>query len=178
MRACILDPISRFVRKLAKVHLPGMRGRTQHVNICAGTKNAVLCAADDDRSNFRVLEPKSLQRIMQLDVHTEIVGIQFQLVTWPKPPVLAYIHEQGRDWTVNGESPVPVTGRIRLVVHVVGFGWGVMTDCGIHESLLHQTSFAALGIIGDRSPEPAQYHIYKERSKQSPLWPRFSPAKR
>jgi hypothetical protein len=109
MRARILDPISGFVRKLAKVHLPGMRGRTQHVNICAGTKNAVLCAGDDDRSNFRVLEPNSLQRIMQLDVHTEIVGIQFQLVTRPNPPVLAYIDQQGRYWTVNGESPVPVT---------------------------------------------------------------------
>src|SRR5712692_11447781 len=139
MRARILDPISRFVRKLAKVHFPGMRRRTQHVNVCAGTKDAILCAGEDDRANLRMLEPNSLQRIMQLNVHTKVVGIQLQLVPRPKPPVLAYVHEQGRYWTIRGKLPVPVTGRIGLVVYVVGLGLRVMTDCGIHEILLQKT---------------------------------------
>src|SRR5438309_1951917 len=61
MRAGILDPIACFVCELAEIHFPGMRGKPKHVDVGPGTKNAVLGAGDDDRTNLRMFKSNALQ---------------------------------------------------------------------------------------------------------------------
>ena len=65
---------------LQKLTFHGVGRKSQHVDIGAGAENAVLGAGDHDRADFRMLEPNSLQGIVQLDIHAQVVGIQLQFI--------------------------------------------------------------------------------------------------
>ena len=55
-----------------------------------------------------MLEAESLERVGQLDVDAEVVGIQFELVIGTEAGVLLDVHGQGRHRTVEGQLPVLV----------------------------------------------------------------------
>ena len=61
-----------------------------------------------------MLEPQPLDRVVQLDVHAQVVGVQLQLVAIAQAAVLGDVHRQRRDRPVDRQPPVPVTGRIGL----------------------------------------------------------------
>ena len=63
-----------------------------------------------------VLESKALNRVCQLDVHAEVVGVQLQLVPRPEGLVGIDVHVQPGDRPVDRELPVRVAAWIGLEV--------------------------------------------------------------
>jgi hypothetical protein len=73
-----------------------------------------------------MLEPQALHRVIQLDIHAEIVGVQLQLIPRHQAALLIHIHHQRRHRAVIRNPPVPVTIRTdpELNPLAVGFGRG------------------------------------------------------
>ena len=64
---------------------------------------------DDDGVDLGMLEADALQRVGELDVDAEIVGVEFELVVVrPQAGVFLDVHRQRRDRAVEGELPVLV----------------------------------------------------------------------
>ena len=117
MRARILDRQPRFVGELAEVHLRAVRRSAQHHDVGAGAEDALLQRADDDGVDFGMLEAKALDRVGELDVDAEVVGIELELVVGREAGVFADVHRQRGDRAVEGQLPV-----------VVAVGGGVKSD--------------------------------------------------
>ena len=64
----------------------------------------------------RMLEAQPLDRVGQLDVDAEIVGVELELVALEQRALLVDVHQQRRDLAVDRELPVPVARRIGLEV--------------------------------------------------------------
>src|SRR5260370_5280114 len=60
MRARVLDSVPRFIREFAEVYLPSVRGQPEHINVGARTKNTILCAGDNNRTNLRMFKSNAL----------------------------------------------------------------------------------------------------------------------
>src|SRR5207244_7409172 len=97
--ARVLDAIAGFIRELTKVHLPGMAGQPQHIDVSSGAKDPLSAAGNHHASDFRVLEADTLQRVVQFDVYAEIVRVQLQLVAGLNASVFLNVHRQ------RGDSP-------------------------------------------------------------------------
>ncbi len=110
----LLDAVAGLVRELAEADLVGMRGGGEHLDVGTGTEELVEPAGDDDRLDRRMLEAQSLQRVVQLDVDAEVVGVELQLVVVTQPTVRIDRHGERRDRPVDLELPVPVTGGLGL----------------------------------------------------------------
>ena len=78
--AQILDAVARLVGEFAEIDFVGMGRAGQHADIGAGAEHPRLGRAQHDRAHLRMLEAQPLQRVGQLDIDAEIVGIQFELV--------------------------------------------------------------------------------------------------
>jgi len=61
-----------------------------------------------------VLEPEPLHRVVQLDVHAEVVGVELQLVAVPQPRVLVDVHGERGHRALAAKPPVPVAARLHL----------------------------------------------------------------
>src|SRR4029078_8316623 len=105
MPARVLDCISRLVCELAEGHLPRMRRDPQHEDVGARAEDALDGARQDDAAHLGMLETESLERIGELDVYAEIVGIELELVNGTKPAVFVDPHRQRRDCAVERELP-------------------------------------------------------------------------
>ena len=81
----------------------------------APAQNTLSSAAgDDDRLDARMLEPQPLQRVVQLDVDAQVVGVQLQLVVVAQATARIDRHGQRRDRPVDVEAPVAVLRRLGL----------------------------------------------------------------
>ena len=78
----VLDAVAGLVGELAEIDFVGMRRAGQHADIGAGGEHPRLAGAQHHRAHLRMLEAQPLDRIGQLDVDAEIVGIQFQVVAF------------------------------------------------------------------------------------------------
>ena len=68
-----------------------------------------LRLADDHRLHLGMLEAQALQRVGQLDVDAEVVGVELQLVVvGPQAGVLLHVHRQRGDRPVEAQLPVAV----------------------------------------------------------------------
>ena len=54
-----------------------------------------------DRAHLGMLEAQPLHRVVELDVHAEVVGVQLQLVARHQAALLVDVHRQGRDRPVG-----------------------------------------------------------------------------
>ena len=106
LASSIAEP--RLVGELAEVHLPRVRRAAQHEDVRAGAEDALLQAGDDDRAHFGMLEAEALDRVGELDVDAEVVGVELQPVVRRQPGVFLHVHRQRRDRAVERELPVPV----------------------------------------------------------------------
>jgi hypothetical protein len=116
--AGILEAVARLVGELAEVHLPGVGGQAEHVDVGAGAEHARLAAGDDDAFHLGVLEADALHGIVQFHVDAEVVGVELQLVAGLDAAVFLDVQgEGGHMWrlAVEGQSPVGVAGRIGVV---------------------------------------------------------------
>src|SRR5690349_6789201 len=97
-----------------------MAAGSQHVDVCARAKYPALGAGDDNCPHLGMLKANPLQRIVQLDIDTEIIGIQLQLVPRTNPAVFLCVHHEGCHFAIKLQLPVLVPRRIGLVVHHLG----------------------------------------------------------
>src|SRR4029450_9379765 len=122
LRGRLLDGVPGLVGELAEVHLPAVGGLREHPDVGARAEDALLAGGDNDGADFRVLEAQPLDRIVQLDVDAEIVGIELPLVARPEPAVLADVHGERRPRAGEAELPVPVAGRLGPEVDLDALG--------------------------------------------------------
>ena len=81
VRAHVLDAEPRLVRELAEVHLEARASEVPSMKMFApAQKMRGLEAGDDDARDLGVLEAEALQRVGELDVDAEIVGVELELV--------------------------------------------------------------------------------------------------
>jgi hypothetical protein len=64
----------------------------------------------------------ALNRIGELDVDAEVVRVQLQAIVGPQPRVLAHVHRERGDRTVERQLPVLVLGRAGLERDRLGGG--------------------------------------------------------
>jgi len=114
--AGVFDAIARFVGEFAEIDFPGVRGKAEHVNVGAGTEDAVLGAGDDHRADFRMLEADALECIMQLDIDAEIVGVELEFISRPDTAVFRHVHGERGDGAVESKAPMLVAGGIGLEI--------------------------------------------------------------
>ena len=92
--AGVLHRIARFVSELAEIHLVGVSGRAQHANVGPCAKHADLARSQYHCPHFGVLETQTLHCIIELDIDTDIVGIQLELVVAEFRRVFVHVHLQ------------------------------------------------------------------------------------
>src|SRR5215467_9734345 len=117
MAARILNSHPSFVREFAEIHFPCVRREPQHVDVGPGAKNAVLRARKNHRPNLGMLKADALQRVVKLDVHAQVIGIQFKFVARADPAVFRHIHGQRRHGSIERKLPVLVARRIALIIN-------------------------------------------------------------
>ena len=78
--AGVLHSIARFVGELAEVDLPGMGRRAQHVDVGSGAEHAITSAGKHDARYLGMLEANALKNVVQLDVNSQVVGVELELV--------------------------------------------------------------------------------------------------
>src|SRR5262249_46344708 len=118
MGAGVFDAVAGLVRKLAKIDLMGMRGLGQHTNIRPGTEHPRLCRRDDHRRHLWVLETQTLDGIIKLNIDTEIIGIELQLIARHQRRVFLDVHSQRGDPPLDAQFPVLVALWMRGEIDV------------------------------------------------------------
>src|SRR5712692_10118937 len=79
-----------------------------------------------------MLEPYSLQQVVQLDVDAQIVRVQLELVAGADAAIFVDVHRHGRDDAVVRDAPVPVAGGIGLIIDEDGLFGRLLSDYWFH----------------------------------------------
>src|SRR5581483_1147682 len=106
--ARVLDAVPRLVGELAEVHLERMTRGSEHVDVGAGAEHAALAARNDHAFHFRMLEADAVQRIVQLDVDTEVIAVELQPVAGREALVLRDVERKGCHRALVRELPMVV----------------------------------------------------------------------
>lgn len=64
-----------------------------------------------------MFETQALYGVVKLDIDSQVVGVQFQLVAGNQPTVFADVHGEGGDPPVNRKLPVFVVVRVRSIIN-------------------------------------------------------------
>ena len=72
-----------------------------------------------------MLEADKLKRIVQFDIDTKVVGIEFELVAWSDAAIFRHVHGQCRNRAVDLERPVLVAARVCPIIDRVRGGCGL-----------------------------------------------------
>jgi hypothetical protein len=99
--AAVFDAVAGLVGELAEVDLPAVAGQAQHEDVGARAEHAVLQAGDHHRLHFGVLETDALQRVVQLDVHAQVVAVELELVAGAQAGVFVDGQRQRGDGAVE-----------------------------------------------------------------------------
>src|SRR3546814_5452092 len=83
-----------------------------YTTLFRSTENAVFHAGNHHRADLGMLETDALQGVMQFDVHTQVVGVQLQLITWTNAAVFGDVHGKRCDGAIERESPMFVLGWV------------------------------------------------------------------
>jgi hypothetical protein len=148
--ARVLDAVARLVRELAEVHFPGVARAPEHEDVRAGAEHPLARAGQDDRAHLGMLEANALQRVVQLDVDAEIVGVQLELVSGANAGILCDVHGERRDRAVERKLPMPVTVRMRCEIDAIRYGRYRGGD-----GTVHQDSVRMLRLARRRGLRPA-----------------------
>ncbi len=111
----VLKVEAGLVGEFTEVHLEGVGGGPEHVDVGAGAEDAVLGAGDDQGAHGGVLEAHALERVGELDVDAEVVAVELQGDSPGAAPVLGDVHEKARDAAVEavGDLEAPVAVLVR-----------------------------------------------------------------
>ncbi|MCY1544674.1 hypothetical protein D9M68_805730 [compost metagenome] len=116
----VFHAVARLVGELAEVHLPGVAGNAEHEDVRARAEDAVLAAGDDHAAHFRVLEADAVERVVQLDVHAQVVAVELELVAGADAAVFRDVEREARNGAVEAQRPMAVLGGFDAVVDALG----------------------------------------------------------
>src|SRR6185436_14991689 len=141
--ACILDAVSRLVRKLAEIDLVRMARAREHADVGPGAEHARFARAYQNDLNRRVLEPYAFDRIRKLDIDSQIVRIELELVALKERMLLVHVHQQSGNIAVHLKLPMPVLCGPGLEINA-RLSVAQFRLCFRHTSLSHAYFTAAL----------------------------------
>src|SRR5262245_8969591 len=101
----------------------GVRSLVQHANICPSTEHPWLRRRDKHRRYPWVLETSPLHGIIELNIDTESIGIELQLIPRHQRRVFLDVHSQRGDPPLDAQLPVLVASWMRGEIDV-GFPLG------------------------------------------------------
>ena len=116
----VFNAVTRLVGELAEVDLPGVAGYPQHEDVGTRAKDAVLAAGNDDAAHVGVLKADAVERVMQLNVHPQVVAVELELVARTNPAVLRNVEGQPRNGALDRQGPVAVLRGVSAVVNAFG----------------------------------------------------------
>ncbi|MCY1186495.1 hypothetical protein D9M73_273730 [compost metagenome] len=79
-----------------------------------------------------MLEADAVERVVQLDVHAQVVAVELELVARSQAGVLVDVHRERGDRALELQLQVLVLGRVGLVVDAGGDGHGVVSSAELH----------------------------------------------
>ncbi len=123
----VFQSVARLVGEFAEVHLPGVAADAQHENVGAGAEHLLLGAGHDHGAHFRVFKANALNSVVQLDVDTEVVAVELELVARTQAGVFVKIRLQRGDSAIELKLPVFVLGRGGLVFDTAGNAHGLLS---------------------------------------------------
>ena len=82
----------------------------------AGAEQALLGAGEDDDAHRGVLEADAVERVGQLDIDAEIVGVELELVTGRETALFRHVELQRGDRPLGREFPMTVASGIGVEV--------------------------------------------------------------
>ena len=84
-----------------------------------------------------MLEAQTLHRVVQFDVHTQIVGIELEFVAGRNAAVFLNIERQGGNFPLNAPRPVAVFIGLRFVIHCKGLAHVCVFLCSVSSRQCH-----------------------------------------
>ena len=93
-----------------------MRRAREHTDIGAGAEHRGLPERSSTTFTDGMLEAQPLDRVSELDIDAEVVGVELQLIALEQPALLVHVHGERGDLAVDRELPVPVARRIGLEI--------------------------------------------------------------
>src|SRR5258707_3879808 len=144
MSAGVFDAVARFVGEFAEIDFPGVGRKAKHVDVCAGTENAILGAGNGDGANFGMLEARALEGVVKLDVDPEVVGVELELVAGANAAIFGDVHSESGDGAIEEKTPVFVARRVGAKIDG-GCGGLSFFCCGDvhHSSFYSEAAFRA-----------------------------------
>ena len=107
--ARVLDRAAGLVGELAEGDLVRVGRRTQHADVRSRAEHPLLRGADDHRRHLGMLEAQALHRIGELDVDSEVVGVELERVARVEAARLVDVEQQGGDAALDAQAPVAVS---------------------------------------------------------------------
>ena len=126
----VLDPVPCLVGELAEIDLVGVRRLAEHVDVGAGAEHPRLVGGDDDAADFGVLETQALDRVVELDVDPEVVGVELERIARHQGRGLVDVHREPRDIAVGAQLPVAIGIGMGLDVDPTGVPVGAEIASG------------------------------------------------
>ncbi|TXT37127.1 MAG: Uncharacterized protein FD135_3822 [Comamonadaceae bacterium] len=90
----VLQAVAGFVGEFAEVHLPGVAADTQHKDVGTGAEHAVFGAGDHHGAHFGVLKTDADNRIIEFNVHAQVVAVELELVAGAQAAVFVKVSFQ------------------------------------------------------------------------------------
>ena len=113
MGARVLDGVPGLVGELAEIDLVGMAPTRPSIRMLAPAENTRSRAeVTTTAPTSRVLEAKALDRVVELDIHPEVVRVELELVAGADAALLVHREPENRhrpvdlDSTSGGSGPV------------------------------------------------------------------------
>ena len=116
----VLQAVARLVGEFAKVHLPGMAGNAQHEDVGPRAKHLFFGAGKHYAAHFGVLKADAVDRVVQLDVHAQVIAVEFELVAGAQARVFVKVGAQRGHGAVERQLPMAVAAGLGLVIHTGG----------------------------------------------------------
>jgi len=123
--AAVFNAIACFVGEFAKVHFPCVAGDPQHEDVGTRAKNAVFQAGDDHAFDFGVFKTNSVQCVIKLNVHAQVVAVEFEFVARANAAVFVDVELQGGNLAFVFHRPMLVLAGLHLIVDRGGLGHDV-----------------------------------------------------
>ena len=126
---------------LQKFTLKPWTGAAEHEDVGAGAEDARLEAGEDDGMHLGMLEAEALQRVGELDVHAEVVGVELQLVVvGAQAGVFLHVHGERGDRAVERSASSACTAPARSRT-MTRWGLGRCCSTAAESSLRFKRSF-------------------------------------
>ena len=117
MGAGVLDAIARLIGELAEIYLQSVVRLRQHPYVRPGAEHPLVPRGHNHRPNFGMLEPQPLHGVIQLDVHSQVIRVQLEVISGIQRRILLHPQRQPGHRAFHFQLPVPVLLRGRGEVY-------------------------------------------------------------